>query len=76
MVNGLKKWNKEISFTNKKDRTIDTCFNMDDPYNMDVFQKHLVQRSQAQKNTYCRIPFILNIQKSKSREAENTLVFP
>lgn len=36
-------------------------FNMDDPYNMDEFQKHLVQRSQAQKNTYYRIPFMLNI---------------
>lgn len=65
MMNGLKNWNDEIPFPNKKDQSTDLCLNMDDPYNTDKFQKYLVQRNQAQENTYCRILFIQNVQKSQ-----------
>lgn len=51
---------KRILFSDKKELNTDTCYDMDELENI-----ILSKRSQAQKTTYCIIPFIWNF---KNRE--------
>lgn len=45
------------------------CYNMDEPQKVVV-----TERSQTQKDTYCMISFVWNVQKGKCTETESCLV--